>query len=388
VKQLTFYDSTLEYFDHARIVYHERFVPFYSASVGAHLFNLENQKREFYYEGGKIPQMRMNIFFVAPPGYLKTTILQKFLIGKGSILYGGGVPHGMEGVMTEAAFTGSIRMIDGDPTEVPGAAYEHRNGILGIDEFAALTNAMKMEHSVNLDNAMLTALDQGFVIKRLAMGKIQYQTRLSLWTGSQPCRIDLSSGLPRRLMFMIFIPNEQERHAIKLARRDGRNIRPNVRILMEIRKDIEHMKEGLKAITSVSYDPMIYKWLDEIDVPHYEEPLYERFALGMNIARAKTFDKHLTIKAFPELYKLFKMENMWRGELNRGTEFTQVFEILKEMNYATVTEVKKKLAVFGMDWRRSSDILQAMSRMSMIKFIKDENTKGGGRAKTLVVIVD
>ena len=86
-----------------------------------------------------------------------------------------------------------------------------------------------------LGHSVETALDSGMIRKRLAAGKIEYQTNFTLWTGVQPARYQLSSGLARRFLFLLFIPNFKDIQAFKVNRRLAKNVKTNTLGLQKIK---------------------------------------------------------------------------------------------------------------------------------------------------------
>jgi hypothetical protein len=348
------------------------------------MINLENQKREFALDGGRVANFRMHVFFVAPPGFMKTLVLMKMLDGPYSVFGTTDVKTGFEGAMTEAGYVGTIKGVEGEPVVIYGAAYEHQESILGIDEFAQLTNSMKMEHSINLDTAMLTSLDTGYLNKRLAMGKIRYVTQLTLWTGSQPSRFDLSSGLGRRLMFLFFIPTTEEEAKIRAARRAGKNVRAPADLLNNIRHDVTDIMTKLKHVTKIKYSREFYMVLDKLGIPHYEEDLYERLALGYTIA-THNFGTEIEVKMDERLKFLINTSNEWRNEIKRGSEFSQAVSVIKEMTNCPLSDVKKRLSNMGWTWQKSTDIINIMARQGIVSIVKDKSGSGG-RPKEIIII--
>jgi len=287
-------------------------------------------------------------------------------------------------VLTEAGYVGTIKGVEGEPVVIYGAAYEHQESILGIDEFAQLTNSMKMEHSINLDTAMLTSLDTGYLNKRLAMGKIRYVTQLTLWTGSQPSRFDLSSGLGRRLMFLFFIPTAEEEAMIRAARRAGKNVRAPADKLNDIRHDVTDIMTKLKHVTKVKFSREFYMVLDKMGIPHYEEDLYERMALGYTIS-THNFGTEIEVKMDERLKMLINTSNEWRNEIKRGSEFSQAVSVIKEMTNCPLTDVKKRLSNMGWTWQKSTDIINIMARQGLVSIVKDKSGVGG-RPKEIIII--
>ncbi|GAH74472.1 unnamed protein product, partial [marine sediment metagenome] len=130
--------------------------------------------------------------------------------GDQAILLNSGIDNTMENMMTGAGFVGTTKFKDGEKVKELGLAEERPAAIIGIEEFSAVTNMFKATHSGELDTALLGALDSGYCYKRLASGPIKYQTFVTLQTGVQPARFNLSSGLGRRLLFIEFIPTRKD----------------------------------------------------------------------------------------------------------------------------------------------------------------------------------
>lgn len=382
---MTPYDSVMKWFEYHKVAFYHRFAPLYISSIGAHMVNLANDKYEFYFEQGKLANTRIHIMFCAPPGFMKTLMLSSFLMGPTAILNNSDIQIAMEGSCTEAAFAGTMRMVDGIIQEVPGAAQVHTNSIVGVDEFSALSNAMKMEHSLNLDNAMLTALDSGYVFKRLALGEMKYKTNLTLWAGSQPLRFDLTSGLARRFVFAFFVPSKAQIEEIKKARRAGKNIKPNLGLIKEIHYQTKAVQDQLKMVKAVDFHPSVEHALDELQIPHYEESLFERIALGYTVM-SKKFDRVINVKMDTRLREMFMDEKLWRIEIKKGAELSTALMICKDYVGATREEIKEAMADFGINWHKANEILIVLEKMKAIKWVKPRNAKGIAQKERLFVV--
>lgn len=385
-----FFEDALNHLSNCYVALAEKFAPYYIMGVCNHVVNLENQKREFYFEHGKVANLRTHVFMCAPPGFTKTLYLEKFLRGNTSIVGCSQLINcGFEGSMTEAAFTGTVKVVNGDPIEVKGAAFDSRLGIMGVDEFAALTNSMRQEHSVNLDNSMLTALDTGYLTKRLALGKIQYITQLTLFTGSQPMRFNLTSGLGRRFIYIWFIPSYKEEELIREMRRKAKSLKPDLTLLDKVRRDVEEIVSNCGKIQNITFSEDVFKTLDELNVPHFEEVLYERMAIGYTISKCNgaTADGNLHVRMTEELRGLYKIANDWRGEIKKGADTSQVYQIVKEMNGAGVSDIKRRLTDLGMTYQQSSEVILNLQRQGRIQFVNDTPVKGG-RPRTRVLVLE
>jgi len=157
------YDAILEELKSREVYKAEVYAPFYICSFGCHEFNLYNQMAEIYFEAREVPSLRMHILFVAPPGMMKSFYMKQFLQGKYAIFRGTGLNFGFESTLTEAGFVGTVMNVAGDILITDGAAKIYADGILGVDEFSAITKALQQQHSTQLDTQLLSALDHGWV---------------------------------------------------------------------------------------------------------------------------------------------------------------------------------------------------------------------------------
>ena len=364
-------NTILKYLKSLNVAFVDRFVPYYIMSAMCHLVNLENRKREFYTEQSLVKDLRVHMFFVAPPGYFKSFLLRLLLDGPSSVFYNS-IDCTYTQSMTEAGYVGSIRHVDGTPQITRGAAWDYRTHIVGIEEFSAIANIMSQQHSLNLDNALLTSLDSGKLSKRLAAGEIKYLTYLTLWGASQPMRFNLTSGLGRRFCFIYFVPTSDERKQIKIMRRKGRNVKPNFSQLKKIEDMINSTKDKIEEIEEIVFD--IDSLLDRLNVAHSDESLYERLALGYTIAHGN-FGKKVHVKPSEELYKYLLREKEWRMNIAYGADTEQVMVLLREAGFLTQTDLVRQLTGFGLSRTGALKLIQSMVKSKQIQEIETKEGK-------------
>lgn len=381
---MSLYESILTHANVHKWGFAQRFAPFYIISGMCHMINLANFKNEFYYEAGLLGNLRAHSLLVAPPGHSKTFFLRQFVLGDFSIFGGSCVECAYQGSLTEAGFVGTIKSIEGAIKTVEGAASEYNQHLMGIDEFSALTNSMKMEHSLNLDNAFLTALDSGRLCKRLAHGELKYVTNLTILTGSQPARFDLSSGLGRRFIFMLFLPSKKDRDYLRNVRRNAINIRPRLEDLRVIWDEIEEVNARLQEVEEITFDSQLRDFYDERDIPHFEETLYDRLALGYNIAQYKV-EKKIHVKLDTTLIDILTNEFQWRKKIKIGPEDEQVMEVIREHEIIDMTELKNILLDFGITYNFAMTLIDSLKRQGRIGVTK-ERTGERTRPKEIVFL--
>ena len=253
------YDMILEELKARNVYKYETFGPFYICSFACHVFNLHNRREEVYFEAREVPSLRMHILFVAPPGWSKSFYMKQFLQGKYAIFRGTGLNYGFESTLTEAGFVGTIRYEMGEILIIDGAAKIYSDGIIGIDEFSAITKALQQQHSTLLDTQLLAALDHGLVCKRLGAGKIEYETQLTLWAGIQPMRFDLTSGMGRRFIYLAFFPTKDEADTLLQSWWKSKNVRPDVRHLEKIRHRIRQFMKDIRQVRQLDFTDKVLK---------------------------------------------------------------------------------------------------------------------------------
>lgn len=360
------YKLILNEFRHRQCAHVDIYPGHFACSIGSHIFNLVNQETEVLIQNGIPVDTRMHIMFVAPPGFSKTFWQSQYLRGTWSIMHDTNIFHGFEGSTTEAGFVGSATMQEGEAVITPGLAYIYKDGIVGFEEFSALVAMMKSQHSRQLDAALLLALDKGYVVKRLRAGKIGYKTNVSVWCGTQPARFDLTSGLGRRFYYLLLIPTRDDKELIRSKMRSGWDVRMDKNRTARIRNSIDALKDDLFEIRKVTRAPEVNKLLDELKMPPYEEPLYHRLILGYKIIRGM-FDKELVLDLDDEIEAMCRSEATWRKAIRRGPEIAEVYSILNSNGgKMSIVGLKDELLEFGVDWRRSTELLEEMKRMRVI----------------------
>jgi hypothetical protein len=365
----SFYDVVLDELRRRKVAFVEQFIPYYLFSFGTHLFNLFNAKARIYHAHGAVPDFRLHIMFVAPPGFSKSFFIKHLLHPDHGCLSNAGVPTSFEDYMTQSGFTGTFdRDSKGNIVERKGMLEEMAEGVVGMEEFSALTAAMKQQHSLGLDSAVLEALDSGIVRKRMGVGTKNVTTYVTLWAGTQSTRFELTSGLGRRFFYLVWVPTKDERNKLKDAVHEGRNVELDPANLAFVRSKIRALQEKVNKIRSVE----ICKDIDAFLKPrvHYEEILLERMAVGYTIAR-ENFDTHLQVSLDPVLKILMTRALQWRDRLLSESEGDQIIQVLKDHGNSMLwPELKQELLVFGLDYSSSEGIIQKLISTRQIEYKK------------------
>jgi len=343
-----------------KCAYVHKYAPYYIISIGCHLFNIMNRKEHVWVQSGFPIDTRLHIMLVAPPGFSKSFWIEQFLRPPAGIVCGSGIPVDFEAAMTEAGFVGTIKYVNGEVVRQPGVAEEYKDAIIGIEEFAALTEMMQQQYSRQLDTALLLALDKGSVCKRLAAGEIKYTTNVTLFTGTQPARFNLTQGLGRRILFLQFIPTLEDFKRLKKARRQAMGRYYNPLRMETIRKGLRELPAKLKRIESVELSDDFNKFIDRYGSKHFEDMLYERIGLGYWIMRGN-IKRKLTISLDTELQRVLFQALVFRREVQRGSEYSLVIQLLREAGgHLPLWELKDRMLAFGMDWKQSTNLINEL----------------------------
>lgn len=405
-------EDGIKYFDESNIALGEKFVPYYCSSIACHLGNLENQKREFYIRQGERVNMRLHMFFVAPPGFSKSLFLRRILgntknrssnnnmsnknTGLGSeiresnekdyyhMLAKADIDTGFEGSMNEASYVGTVRENGGNYELVYGAAYEHKRSVLGIDEFSVLSDTMKQSYGKTLDEALLTSLESGYLKKRLRNGKLNYITHLTLWSNSQPMRFDISSGIGRRFFFIYFIPTKEEEQLIRSMARKDEDSYASDKTLEDISDDIEIMRANLSKLKSVSFDDELYNLFDKNNLVHFEENIFKKLAFGYFMADNVDMDRDVNVCYTGDMKKYIEKGIKWRKEIKKGPEVTQVIRILNDRGpIMNVVDIKEKLVDFGLNYKQATRAIRELISSGIVQKETRKSAKTG-KEKTVI----
>jgi len=292
------------------------YAPYYICSHAIHTFNLFNQKHKIYWESKRLPNMRLHILFVAPPGFMKSFYLGTMGGDEFSIYAGSTIEFGYESSTTEAGLVGTIRDIgNGIVNEERGLADTYNKGFVMIDEFSALSNALNVNYNSQMEPQMLSVLDSGHITKRLASGKLEYKTNMTLWAGVQPARYELSSGLGRRLCFMVFLPTKEDNDKLMSIMHENRNIKPDVLEMEKLWKEIRDFQTDINIIERVEFPPELHDMYKKMGLASYESAYFDRLVLSYHLAK-NGIDRRVEVDCgSKELHHLLERQKEWRDSI-------------------------------------------------------------------------
>lgn len=296
------------------------------ASIGCHIFNLSNLTNKRFYSGGDLDNFRLSVVFMAPSGYSKSKHFNFFLHPQTGILSRIGFSTAVKGTFSTESWLGTITK-DGEPTE--GVLSQYKNGIIGADEFMRLGNLMQNVGVNNDEVYLMKALDTDIVDKTLCNGVLEVKDiGITLWGGLRPCMLGLKSGLARRFSFQIFLPTIRDSSEFRAAIRSSKmqtmisnGAKEDVKLAAE-----QAIKDAI-AMDSIDYS-RLYSWLDsQVYLPHFEESLFKRLALGWAVANGTLPE----ILVDDKLISLMEDEIKARDIIRFNPEYEAVTRTIKDV---------------------------------------------------------
>ncbi len=308
-----------------------------TSSIGCHILNMSNLSNKRFFFGGGLENFRMCTVFMAPSGYSKSQHFNFFLNPRSGILAKSGVQISLRGTFSQESWMGTIS--NGEASK--GIFSTHKQGIIGADEFMRLGNMMNDVGSNNDEVYLMKALDSDTVTKDLAYGQIEEtDIGLTFWAGMRPTVLGLKSGMARRFCFQIFLPTIEDSSNFRKASRGGRMcIKVSEDAQNQVRQDILDIAEKVKDIDSINYQE-VEDWIDTQGfIPHFEEMLFKRIAVGWSIVS----DTFPNIKMTPELTALLEDESNARDVIRSNPEIEATRRIVKAAGKVKETHLRKFL---------------------------------------------
>lgn len=358
-----------------KAVHVPRYLPFSMVSTVLHVLNILNQEQPFYYDESAPYNFRMHLLHLAPTGGGKTYWVKNLGRSQNALLRDTSLPITYKGSMTAAAFTGTIASgSNGKGIPIAGIAERCKKHVIMIEEFHSTLKSMEGTHGGDLENHFLTALDSGWVFRDLAKGEIAYQSHCTIQAASQFTRIKTSSGMLRRFMITSFKPTTEDIARLRAARRARRHIVYDERGTIIFRKLFNEFCEDLTSIEGIAFDfDVIDSMFDKYNIQHYDEEIYERFLIGLNLIMKTDVPTTPFITCTPEMEEYIKAAIRWRGEALMGSEVSLALSTIRD--WATINkgegmpakDYRLAMINFGLSFEESGAILKKLQYYNAVK---------------------
>jgi hypothetical protein len=133
-----------------------------------------------------------------------------------------------------------------------GDAHDKCDGIYYFSEFASISDLGQQDHNSNLLNEFLELLSSGNIRRRYKWGTYSHVSRMTIWGGIQPERLNLIAGLFRRFAYIYIDLNEEDELERTKALFDVATRPPREDILRETRRIVRELYERFD-VQSVTY---------------------------------------------------------------------------------------------------------------------------------------
>ncbi len=369
------YDATLAYFKSKKMYRIDEFMPYYLTAMACHVLNIHNRNvRMVYARGGIVPDLRLHMFFIGPPGFSKSffcDILFDETFGAAWDEAGFGFPNHEVGYLNLASLIGTVigRDEEGNQITQPGLAETYSESIIWAEEFTGIREVMRTDYSAGMGDAFLKLCDNGKVERDMRYGSIRYQSYSTLLLGTQTMRIDLPSGLARRFWFIDLSPSVADIVAYRKAWHDGRKAFPDYKILKQLRAGYARLAAGVAQLRRVTFTKEYIKFLKSLKVPHIVLDLLERFAIGYNLMTNYTFSSDtLVVDISPELKDLINRGLDMRYRILGLAEQSAVIKLLAGQGWVRETEFKVKDCIpgIGMTYKQATKVIAEMVHDKLI----------------------
>lgn len=286
------YDMLVKEFEHRDIFIIPNITERLSASIGSHILNLVNLDKHYFYNAGMLANFRNHVVFIAPSGWGKSIYFRSILppdtgfLSEAQMLISSSVRQTFS---IESWMGTKVKGPDGEIEDTEGVFGRYKRGIIGADDYQRIKVMFNGEGVSHDEIYLMTALDTSKATKDLAYGGIEINgIGMTLWVGIRPTTLTLTSGLARRFTFQRFFPCRQEAEIFReIARKQMRtNISEELeKHHKEVAKTLQYtyMKIDEAGAVEIDYSE-VNEFLDEMDVPHFEEQIYRRLAVGMAVA--------------------------------------------------------------------------------------------------------
>jgi hypothetical protein len=266
--------------------------------------------------------------------------------------------------VNEASFIGTTSV--GERRE--GLAEKFQHSIIMVDEFSGITQAMKSQFNNQFESQLLAILDHGRVYKDMASGGFAYTTRLTLWSGIQPTRLDISSGLGRRFIYMLYIPTPNDNKHLLKVQSQARNLAPNMRELNQLHGRIKEFNNDIKKIKKVTFDDTVDELYQKLGLYNFEANYFDSLVLGYNFAKYGV-GRNVDVGIYDDtIERIITQQKRWRNDIQKGIDFSMVSNIISSCgNSIEINKMIEWCLMYGWDATTLANIVKSMTEAGLLK---------------------
>ena len=276
---------------------------------------------------------------------------------------------------TEARWTGSTKQEEGETVRDIGIAENFKRGIIGMEEFAAITAAMKQSHSSHMEQSFALSLFDGDVYKDLKGHTLDYHTDVTLFAGNQVMRFNLGGGIFSRFLHIFWIPSMKEVRKIAELIWEGNNLPSDTVRLANYRKELVVQYENLTKVRHMEFAEDVKDYL--IMMPHYEQLLYKNLIVGYTVMKDSNIPKNLNIHMDTRIRDYIDRAREWRRQLISDPLGYQIIGSIMDLggleNYVPIEQVIDTNLVYSTPRALTVKVINNMMNDFRLKFSGEKN---------------
>ncbi len=404
------WDETLDYFERLGIYHVRDIIPYYLCSIGCHVANLANKKhdrpghRVFYTRAGTVPDLRLHLYLVGPPGFSKSFFANLFFAG-------GMKPDPKDRTTTGIATTfpnyelGNITSVapivgslvnaglndEGELqfVERKGFAKEFPEHMFWAEEFGSIRDQMRSQMGIGLLDVFLKLLDEGKAERNMLGGRIEVVSYSTYLLGTQTERVDLPSGMARRGMFVDLTPTGEDIRKYNEAWENTENVKPEWDTINALRVQYKRLFDNFHVKGTLQFTDRYIKYrrgLGNKGIIHTDKEILNRLAIGYSVMTNYDHNNgELVVDLTPELKSLIENAILMKFDVLGQEGYQQIVELVREagdegrelyslmrqlvslhMSYKNARKRLKELVTMGVFTQKR--IEKAGSKKPVIKF--------------------
>lgn len=397
------WSETLDYFERLGIYHVRDIIPYYLCSFGAHVANLANKQpgrsKVFYTRAGTVPDLRLHLYLVGPPGFGRSFFSRLFFAGgmkadpKDKTSTGIATTfdnYELGNITSIAPVIGSLIAAGKDDEgkykfkEQKGLAKLYPYHILWAEEFGSIRDTMRSQMGVGLLDAFLKLLDDGEAERNMLGGRIEVKCFSTFWLGTQTERIDMPSGLARRGLFVDTIPSMKDIQAYNDAWENTENIKPEWDTINELRSQYKTLFQKFRIKGQLRFSSKYLKYRRSLRIVHTDKEILNRLAIGYAVMNNYEQDNggSLTVDLTPELKDLIERAIVMKFSVLGQTGYQQIIEFIKEKDWE-LHELVLQCVAMHMSYKNGRQKIQELKKMGVLKF---KLTKKDGSKKPTTIV--
>ena len=403
------WDESLDYFERLGIYHVRDILPYYLCSIGCHVANLANKKpdrkghRVFYTRAGTVPDLRLHLYLVGPPGFSKSFFANLYFAG------------GMNPDPNDKTTTGIATTFDnyelGNVTSIApiigtlvaagldeegvmqfgkrkGFAEEYPTHIFWAEEFGSISDQMHSQMGIGLLDVFLKLLDEGKAERNMAGGRIEVVSYASFWLGCQTERVDLPSGMARRGLFVDLTPNIKDIDGYNDAWENTENIQPEWDTINALRVQYRRLFDNFHVTDKIEFTPKYLKYrrgLGKKGIIHTDKEILNRLAIGYAVM-TNYKDGRLVVDLNSELKSLIEQAIIMKFNVLGQKGFQQIVELVREAGDKgwELYPLMRQLLTLHMDYKSARKKIHELVKMGVFIQPKPKNKPGSKKPVTML----